>query len=356
MRAISCAGCRSAVQGKQYLQCCLCQDYYDLLCASVSEKRFSNTMTKAHKAAWKCQACLNKAPKGDNTNTPVRSSKESPDYVTLRRGAASSKSINESLPGDVSREEIREIIRDELRKALNSSIGELSRTFNSGLSDLKEQVESFRDSLNFLSDQFDGLKRDILKCTQDTFKLIKDNDKMRVEIDGLTNRLNIIDQMSRASNLEIECVPEHRSENIVSIVKQLCNVVKCPINEIEIAYCSRIAKRHLNNSTRPRTILVKLTTPRSRDCLLAAVIQYNKEHSQEKLNSSDLGISGKNVPVYVVENLTPENKSLHAATRLRVKELHYKFVWVRGGRIYVRKSESSEAICVRNLESLNNLK
>jgi hypothetical protein len=115
---ISCAGCRTAVVGRQFLRCCICHDNYDLLCANVAEKRFLNTMTKEHKASWKCQACISKQPKKDNTNTPVRLSRESPDNVTLRRGAGLSQIINTSLPSECDSfptlDQIRTIVREEL--------------------------------------------------------------------------------------------------------------------------------------------------------------------------------------------------------------------------------------------------
>lgn len=52
------------------------------LCANVSEKRYLNTMTPEHKAAWKCVICIIKIPKKSNTQTPVRGN------VNIHRGAS----------------------------------------------------------------------------------------------------------------------------------------------------------------------------------------------------------------------------------------------------------------------------
>ncbi|CAH2108022.1 unnamed protein product [Euphydryas editha] len=62
----------------------------------------------------------------------------------------------------------------------------------------------------------------------------------------------------------------------------------------------------------------------------------------DKLNTSHLGMAGDKKPIYVIEHLSPALKSLHAATRLKAKQKDYKFVWVKSGRIYVRKNESTE--------------
>ncbi|XP_075990333.1 uncharacterized protein LOC142985985 [Anticarsia gemmatalis] len=187
-----------------------------------------------------------------------------------------------------------------------------------------------------------------------TEHLKKENESLRIELNILSSRVRTMDQLSRSSNLELQCVPEHKSENLLNTVKQLGRVVNCPINDSDILYCSRVAKNN-PKSSRPRTILVKLITPRLRDSLLASTIMYNKDHPKEKLNSSSLGIDDKKSAIYVSENLTMENKSLHAAARLRAKQLNYKYVWVRGGRIYVRKGPEFESVYIRNSDTLNKL-
>lgn len=102
---------------------------------------------------------------------------------------------------------------------------------------------------------------------------------------------------------------------------------------------------------------MKLRSPRRRDELLAAVVKYNKNKEKvNKLNSNDLGIAGPRSSVFVSEHLTPTNKYLHAAVRKRAKEANYRFVWVRNGRIFVRKSEEdANVILIRNLKCLDKL-
>lgn len=44
--------------------------------------------------------------------------------------------------------------------------------------------------------------------------------------------------------------------------------------------------------------------------------------------------------------LSPVNKSLHAAARIRAKELNYKYTWINNGRIFMRKDDFGEAILI----------
>lgn len=103
------------------------------------------------------------------------------------------------------------------------------------------------------------------------------------------------------------------------------------------------------------SIVAKFRTPRLRDAALAGVSSFNKKNAKDKLNTQYLGIGGTRCSVYVSEHLTPYNKSIHAATRLKAKEKGYKFTWVRNGRVYVRKDELSQAILIRNIECLHKI-
>ncbi|KAF9406251.1 hypothetical protein HW555_013310 [Spodoptera exigua] len=175
-------------------------------------------------------------------------------------------------------------------------------------------------------------------------KLMRENCSLTKSISDITKRMNILEQHARSNNVEIQCIPEHPSENLINTVLQLGKVIKCDIKDTDIQLTTRIAKKDANNK-RPKSVLVKFTSPRVRDTFLAASLQFNKNNPKSKLNSSHLGIANdKPVPIYVVEHLSPENKALHAATRVRAKELGYRFVWVRNGRIFIKKDENSTKI------------
>lgn len=353
----NCAACRATILNDDYFECSRCKDYYHYLCLNYHDL---DDITSDMKSSWLCPNCISKQPKGNNTNDLVRPSTPTSlaemTFVATRRKGQQNKQDTDitSCSECVSRAEMRNIVRDEIKQALKISVDELNKTLNSHLRVLNEQYSELKAGIDFINDQFESLKSDVQTHDKEIKSLRKENDFLRSELISMNGRLKLMDQLSRSSNLELQCVPEHRSENIISLLKQLGKVVNYPIIEADVLHCSRVAKMS-PNSTRPRSILLKLGSPRTRDSLLAAVINYNKSHPNEKINSSTLGIDDKKTPIFVVENLSPENKSLHAAARLRAKELNYKFVWVRGGRIFMRKSESSEPIYVRDTDILKKI-
>lgn len=164
-----------------------------------------------------------------------------------------------------------------------------------------------------------------------------------------------MEQQARSSNVEIQCLPQHNGENLINTVVNLAKVISCDITESNIHHVTRIAKQN-TSSTRPKSIIVQFCSPRVRDSFLAASIKFNKnKQADDKLNSGLLGVGGKKESIYVVEHLSMANKALHAAARSKAKELGYKYVWVRNGRVFMRKSDGSDYVYVNSLDILNKL-
>lgn len=131
------------------------------------------------------------------------------------------------------------------------------------------------------------------------------------------------------------------------IVKQLGKVIDCEIKEENILNC---------NINRPKSIEVQFNTARLRDNFLAACINfYRKINFNEKLNTLHLNLVGDKLPIFVTEHLSPTNKALHAETRLKAKEKGHKHVWVRGDRIYMRKTDDSGNRIIRDVDALNKI-
>ncbi|XP_045771607.1 uncharacterized protein LOC123878783 [Maniola jurtina] len=205
--------------------------------------------------------------------------------------------------------------------------------------------------MSFINTQFEEMRAVIEEKSAVINQLKKENIHLQASVKDLTTRLNIVELHMRECNVEINGIPEHKTENLVNTVVQLSQVVKNNISVDDIQHATRVAK--LNKSTdKPRSVIVKLRTTKHRDALLAAVAQYNKKNPEDKLSSHHLGIGGARAPIYVSEHLTPGSKSLHAATRIKAKEMKYRFTWIRNGKIYVRKDEFSQAILMRNEDSL----
>ncbi|VVC96422.1 unnamed protein product [Leptidea sinapis] len=187
-----CAGC-SANLRKEYLVCRKCNDFYDLMCANLTLNKF-NSMNKDSKNAWICHACRCKIPKGDNTNTPIRNIVSQPSNISpsssgsdqsnitmrnkSRQGTSVINQISESssqntshshldkhasLMNNLSKEEIRGIVRDELSIVFSHLEASLLKNMETKNNELIERVEQLTTSLNFFEEKYEKIRADTQK-------------------------------------------------------------------------------------------------------------------------------------------------------------------------------------------------
>lgn len=357
---VTCAGCLSTITSREYLKCCSCNKAYDLVCANIATQKF-NTMTKDLRSKWLCQECKSKRPKTSNTNTPVRSLREDddddtaaattepekntkPDNITVRRPGRGT--------GDTGRDDLVEAISERVLASIRLELPSIfSRVLSKELSTIKTDVQELRKSVEFISGAHDDLKLSIETLVKDNTILKSANQLLQTTVHDLEGRLNGLEQHLRENNLELHGVPEFRSENLSTVLNQCAQFTGHKLNDGDVVGCVRVAKLN-KDSKLPKTIVAKFRSVRCRDEFYSAVYRYNKANPNDKLNTNHLGIAGEKKPVYVSEHLSPFYKTLHAASRKKAKETGYKFVWVRNGRIFVRKDPDSSYIHIKNQESL----
>lgn len=336
--ANKCECCKEDLKRNCYLKCSLCPRLYNYSCIGLGDDAFRK-LSPVDKSNWICPCCkCNKPKTGDNTNTPIKE----PDnnIADMNPNPSQSKSSNiddtSTLPG--------------WYKSLEASITSRMQTLmTKQLDAIKASNDEILRSVSFLNDKYDELLIKINSHADDSMKLKKENEELKVMVSDLSQRLSLMEQYSRECNIEISCLPEFNNENLTTTVMQIGRVVSSSLQETDISACKRVAKLNPSNN-RPRSVIVKLNKSIQRDEFLAAVTKFNKTNPNDKLNTKHLGIASQKQAVYVTEHLSPQAKSLHAAVRLAARNKGYRFTWVRNGRIFVRKDEqpNSKSILIKN--------
>lgn len=355
-----CNACNSSISVTQKRVKCSsgdCSLLYHSECVNYDE----NT---TQRSKWICPECVASRPKQDNSNTPisVKGKRMQPTEEIL--SPTSPGSLKLSLNSIMS--EIRSF-RTEMCTKLESQQCTLD-TFNGTLKKLQEEVKGIITNFTVIQDELNEAVKSLnfLSNFQDEQRVLNENlieriSKLESENSALRNKscetefkIAQMEQQARDCNLEIQCVPEHRSENLQALILQLAKVMNFDLGSSDIVNFHRVAKMN-SESKRPRNIVVKLSSPIKRDNFLAAVKIYNKNHGNDKLNTSHLGLAGNKQQIYISEHLSPNNKRLHAATRLAAQEKKYKYVWVRGGRIFVRRNDESPSVLIKSVDTLKSL-
>lgn len=345
-------GCCAVDEGDtDYVLCTLCNlaYHFDCLGSTITDEK------------WKCLMCSGKKSCLDSTmiDTPRGSAANPRDNVTTRstKRPAISSPIDERA--SVTRDDVREVIKEVFKSEMGTLITKINNNFTTMMSreigGLKSEITELKESMNFINLQYEEFKDQHQSALKSVEELRLENTNLRSTLIHLNGRVDQLEQQARLNNVELQCIPEKKSENLVNIVSSLCKVVNCTVKPENIVKCTRIAKLD-PTGVRPRSIILQLSSPIVRDQFLASVKNYNKtKKPEDKLNTSHIGLNCEKKPIYVVEHLTPSNKALHAAARLRAKERKYKYVWIRNGKIFVRKADDSDFIIVKDASSLDRI-
>lgn len=339
-----CAECSQLISVTDKLNCQDCTKSYHCTCVGLEKDEYKKLSARAKKA-WMCLDCVS-AKEGVKSPEPPKELDSASSELSSRQTAA--------IENRLSRME-----SSMLSKITDLFETTVLRTIRSDLERLRKDVEpliELKASVELMSEIHDDTVKELKNLRKEVQELRTDNINLQKDVSELHLRIDQMDQHARENNLEIQCLPEFSNENLVISVKQLASAVSCPLDDKEIMSCTRVAKAN-PSSSRPRSVIVRLYSPRKRDEVLAACLKYNKSKTteDEKLNSAALGIGGAKQRIYVAEHLSPKNRELQAKARQFKKDKKYSFLWVRNGRILLRKDDKSPAIWVKNLEVLKNL-
>lgn len=218
---------------------------------------------------------------------------------------------------------------------------------DAGLLAIEELKKDFRDSFEKLRSELlafnEKLSSEVNKLKLTVHKLENQVKEKDITISNLSIQLNTLDQYGRNRNLEIENVEYRRDESVEDIVLNLAKVLNLNIVKSDIDAAHRLPSR---KTDRPQKIIVQLVSRKKRDAFLVK--------KKSGITSDQLVSGGKQkLNIYINENLTPSNREVLWAAKQRARELQYKFVWVKQGKIFARQDENQKIIKILSLSDID---
>lgn len=191
---------------------------------------------------------------------------------------------------------------------------------------LGEHVQ-LSESVTFLSKEYNSMKAKQAELTASNNELLARNA-------ALEKRVAELEQYSRLNNIEIKGVPVTEGEDCHAILQCMANAVECPVEPTDIDIVHRVPTASKNQNE--KNIIVRFCSREKKNDFL-------RKARKAKLCTSNIGFSGKtDVPVFVNEHLTFDNKKLFAKALALKKEHHWKFLWTDNCRIKARKTHDSK--------------
>lgn len=302
-----CGVCNKSLTVKQIkVSCCDCNKDFHGTCVKCSKADIEQ-LTSAG-LAWRCEQC--------------------------------SEERRSSIKFDLQATEGNVTLQD-IMNAITKLSGEQKQSivdFNYSYEQLNQQLV---DNTKALQEQTEK----VIKYLEIVENLTTENKKLKEKIQQLEERIDDDEQYARRNCVEIQGVPV-KDNNVVGTVIHVGKALGMDIEETMIDACHTLGKRP--NSQGPPGIIVKFVRRMDADLLLA------KKRGKRDFSTRHLNLASDN-PIYVNESLTAERRRLFALAREAKRKNNYKWIWVRGGKIFLRKEDNGPVIVITRQSDLGKI-
>lgn len=221
--------------------------------------------------------------------------------------------------------------------------------------DFKRVEGSLGVSINACHEEIAEIKEIVNKQREEIGAWMKITDDLKTEnatlwkhISLLEARVDEAEQYSRRNTVEIHGIPMDKNENVMNLVKIVGRALDYPVADEMIDVCHRL--RATGNPDKPPGIVVKMVRRLDAEGLI------QKRRVKRNFNTHDLGFTDKAAePVYLNESLAPGRRRLFNAARQAKKEKSYTYLWIRGGRILMRKNPGDTVKVVTTMDDIMHL-
>lgn len=320
---MKCATCSEDFQDG--VQCASCKQNLDFSCAGITEGGWRRLGTE-RRNVWKCPSCRTLSPLPVLPSSAKAASPEPASLDIILREIRDMKSQLKSLPTLVS--DVK-VIKDELL-SIKREIADLKASNNF----LSNQIEEHTDRLTVVETRVSNLE-----------PMQADVDALRSELQAMKLELSFADQRSRQNNVELKGIPTKNNENLFTIVEAVCKKVNYLFPKSQINYIYRIPIY----GSKEKAIVVSFLNRYVKEEFMAAA------RASKDLTAADVGFKDATNRVYVNDHLNADVKALLSKTKSLATEKNYSYVWVKYGKIHIRKNDTSRVLIIARQNDLNKM-
>lgn len=302
-----CSKCDLQTSPQDQLACSQCNKVFHYLCVDKTEENFRKMGTRRN--AWKCIDCK-------------------PNTLKIQTSNEGEKNVS-NVNMDEFMTEIRGLVADMNAKMCNTDkkMDEMMGKFD----EMKRSYEMILAKQKELEQENAVLK----KSTNEMKEIYED------KIDMLENR-------SRISNIEIKNMPETQGEDTVKIVEMIGKAIGIDnIREGDIQVALRVDSFNKEKEKGKRAIIVHMGSRYLRNKWLTAYKTFNSKKPGEHRKSLTTQLINKNLPdlpIYLNEHITVKRKILLNETKAFARAKSFKYVWVKDAYILIKKNDNEKKV------------
>lgn len=324
----SCAKCAGSYNDGA--ECKSCLKSFDFRCAGISESGYRK-LGVDRRAAWKCPDC--KLPASPAVKEGGKEDCKLPAPPAAKEGGKEDKI-------DTILREIRDI---------KQQLSELP-TLTEEIKSVKLEVAELKLSCEYSSAKVDDFEKRMTAMDREFAnrkELQADLDATKELLSSLQTEQTSRDQWSRSNNVEIKGVPIKNRENLFTIVENIAKAIDFTFQQSSVNYISRVPMQN----SKEKYIIVSFTTRYVKEEFLAAA------RAKKDFTIDEIGFPDSKQKMYVNDHLIPFYKQLLTKAKTIAKEKNYRYVWVKFGKIHVKKDgeEATRVFIITSAADLNKL-
>lgn len=203
-----------------------------------------------------------------------------------------------------------------------------------------QKLKDMEKSIEFMAAQFDRMQKE----NKEIKKLLKENNKenenLKERIIELETVIEGIERDKVKNNIIINGIEKQdKEENTEEIVHKI-------LHKLNVKTDNKITKCYRKNDQDRSPIIVQLKEIK----IKAEILQARK--NAENLTTKDCQLKGRNNNIYINEQLTNMMSKLFYDARELKKNKKIAYAWIREGKVYVRKTETSPKIKIKSKADL----
>lgn len=278
-----------------YVTCGKCNSNYHFDCSVLKVKTWKAKSQKA-KSEWECINCRSSKPRTQSTD----------------------------LDGDI----------DE--PAVNSLKRFIEELFKKQEKTLVERVNNIMGVVTQIEEKFMKTLDKMKELEEKTISLEKEMTDMKLT-------LELEKQYGRSRNFVITSIPYEEKEDVREAVVNLLGCMDIDVNKGEIT------AHRLPSKSKPAPIIVQCMARESRDNIVRKARKFRPKTSLLKRDGHP------DKAIYFNDHLTPYFSDLMAKANKARKGRGYRFIWMNGNKIMIKKDNLSKAIQIIKEEDLQRI-
>ncbi|KAI5715434.1 hypothetical protein M8J76_012626 [Diaphorina citri] len=336
---MQCFGCNGKLPSNgNYVHCNACNEDYHFKCTTLSERSYT-TMSKANKLKWKCHECRkNNNSQGDSGKVTRKRN----DSVT----SISSSELLDNLGGGGGGGLNRSKSMDPMENILSRFEEKLWKKMDKKFNDIERYMEFSSEKMDDFFKMMKELQKKCILMEGEQEIIRQENMELKSKVKSLEAQVQENSQhLNHGNKIEIVGLPATVNNEKETVSKILEKVNGVSIAESNYDMETRKYENRLN-------VTVQFQAKSLRDKIMKKKLSERKVKLGDVVNSGDVDDTKF---VYLNESLSPYYGKLFSEAKKIKRDKNYAHIWVRDGKILLKKQENSRPMQLKCMDDLGKI-